>query len=88
MDPNLYFYRDGQGKEVDVIYQRGREFILIEVKSSRIYNGSFLETLSLFQLRAKERDPRSFLIYRGAEGQVQTVTLLPWQRAAEALVGH
>jgi predicted AAA+ superfamily ATPase len=85
LDPNLYFYRDSQGKEVDVIYQRGRELIPIEIKSSRTYNTAFLETLLLFRTLAKERVPKSFLIYGGTDGQVQTTTLLSWQRAAEAL---
>ncbi len=85
LDPNLYFYRDSQGKEVDVIYQRGRELIPIEIKSSRTYNTTFLDTLILFHQLAKERVPKSFLIYGGMDGQVHTTTLLSWQRAAEAL---
>lgn len=86
LDPNLYFYRDRQGKEVDVIYQKGRELIPIEIKSSSTYNSSFLDTLLLFQQIAEKRTTKSFLIYGGQEGKVHHTTLLPWQAAARALI--
>jgi predicted AAA+ superfamily ATPase len=85
LDPNMYFYRDSQGKEVDVIYQRGRELIPIEIKSSRTYNSAFLETLRLFHELAQDRAPKSFLIYGGEEGQVNATTLLSWQQAARSV---
>ncbi len=83
LDPNLYFYRDSQGKEVDVIYQKGRELIPIEIKSSSTYNPSFLDSQLLFHRLAKERVPRSFLVYGGESGQVRATTLLSWQDAAK-----
>ncbi|MDP1608687.1 MAG: ATP-binding protein [Chlamydiales bacterium] len=86
LDPNLYFYRDRQGKEVDVIYQKGRELIPIEIKSSSTYNSSFLDTLLLFQQIAEKRTTKSFLIYGGQEGKVHNTMLLPWQDAASALI--
>ncbi|MBX9743623.1 MAG: ATP-binding protein [Chlamydiales bacterium] len=86
LDPNLYFYRDRQGKEVDVIYQKGRELIPIEIKSSSTYNSSFLDTLLLFHKIAEKRTSKSFLIYGGQEGKVHNTTLLPWQDAASALI--
>ncbi len=85
LDPNLYFYRDSQGKEVDVVYQRGRELIPIEIKSSRTYNAAFLDTLRWFQNLVKERAPKSFLIYGGEGGMVQSSSLLSWQEAAQII---
>ncbi len=86
LDPNLFFYRDSQGKEVDVIYQRGRELIPIEIKSSQTYNSSFLDSVNAFHQLVKERAPKSFLIYGGEKGQVHSTTLLPWKEAAQALI--
>jgi predicted AAA+ superfamily ATPase len=86
LDPNLYFYRDRQGKEVDVIYQKGRELIPIEIKSSSTYNSSFLDSLLLFQKLAENRVPQSFLIYGGQEGKVHDTTLLSWQNAANTVI--
>ena len=85
LDPNLFFYRDSQGKEVDLIMQRRHTLIPIEIKSSQTYNSSFLDTLRYFHDLVKERTPKSFLIYGGDSGMVQKTTLLPWTTAVEAI---
>lgn len=85
LDPNLFFYRDSQGKEVDLIMQRGHTLIPIEIKSSQTYNSSFLDTLRYFHDLVKERAPKSFLIYGGEAGMVQKTTLLPWTAGVEAI---
>ena len=43
--PNLYFYRDSNGNEVDVLFQDGRNLVAIEVKSSSTYNPVLLKGL-------------------------------------------
>ncbi len=86
LDPNLYFYRDNQGREVDLIYQRGRELIPIEIKSSSTYNSSFLSSLQFFQQLVKDRVPLSFLIYSGEPGQVHDISLVSWQEAARIFI--
>ena len=86
LDPNLFFYRDSQGREVDLIYQRGRELIPIEIKSSQTYNSSFLDTLRMFHSLVGERAPKSFLLYGGEEGQVHSTTLLSWREAAQIIL--
>ncbi len=43
--PNLYFYRDSNGNEADILYQRGRELMVIEVKSSSTYKTPLLKSL-------------------------------------------
>lgn len=85
LDPNLYFYRDSQGKEVDVIFQKGRELIPIEIKSSRTYNSSFLDSLHILHELARERVSKSFLIYGGEPGKTHATTLLFWQNAAHII---
>jgi len=85
LDPNLFFYRDSQGNEIDALFQRGRDLIPIEIKSSRTYNSSFTESLVAFQKMAKGRVSKNFLVYGGEEGQIHATTLLPWQKAQEAL---
>ena len=87
LDPNLFFYRDSQGKEVDVIYQKGKELIPIEIKSSQTYNSSFLDSVRSFHDLVKGRAPKSFLIYGGEKGQVHSTTLLSWKDAAQAVGG-
>lgn len=86
LDPNLYFYRDRQGKEVDVLYQKGRELIPIEIKSSITFNTSFLDSLASFC--ALSQSKKRVLIYGGEGGLVNETTLLSWQNAADALQGQ
>lgn len=46
--PNLYFFRDSRGKEIDLLHSSGRELTGIEIKSSSTWNNSFKQTLLQF----------------------------------------
>jgi uncharacterized protein len=62
--PNLYFYRDSNGNEVDILYRQGRELISIEVKSSGTYKKELLKSLQ----KMSELSPeivKSYLVYSG-----------------------
>lgn len=88
LDPNMFFYRDTQGKEVDLIIQKGYELIPIEIKSSQTYNTAFLDNLRYFHSLAKERAPKSFLIYDGQPAEIQNTSLLSWHDAAQKILQH
>jgi predicted AAA+ superfamily ATPase len=64
-DPNLYFYRDAQKNETDVIYKTGNELIPIEIKSSQTIHPRFLKGLDYFANIAKDRVSQGFVIYAG-----------------------
>lgn len=70
LEPQLYFYRDSQKNEVDVIFQRGHQLIPIEIKSSKTFNKEFFKHLSFFQKLAKERAPNGFVVYCGEREQL------------------
>ena len=44
--PNLYFYRDSHGNEIDLLYTGGRELIGIEIKSASTFASHFKKMLS------------------------------------------
>ena len=86
LDSSLYYYRDLQRNEVDVIYKKGNNLIPIEIKSSKTYHPEFIKKLHHFQSIAKERVPHSFLIYAGdAEQKIQSTHILSFTHAAQAL---
>lgn len=61
---NLYFYRDSNGLEVDLLFQRGRSLVPIEIKSSATYKPELLKGLK----RIMELSPLmgdGYLIYAG-----------------------
>ena len=43
--PGLYFYRDSNGNEADILFQDGRDLVAIEIKSSSTYQSGFLKAL-------------------------------------------
>ncbi len=85
-DPSLFYYRDMQNNEVDIIYKKGHELIPIEIKSSHTYHSEFLTKLRYFQTLAKDRAKKAFLIYAGdSEQQIHSVSVLNFKHATQAL---
>jgi predicted AAA+ superfamily ATPase len=75
--PPLYFWRDSNGREVDLLVDTGRRRIPIEIKSSETIAGDFLKELDVYiQLSG---DPWGILIYGGNESYQRRVHgIRPW----------
>jgi predicted AAA+ superfamily ATPase len=87
LDPQLYYYRDAQKHEVDLLFKQGNLLIPIEIKSSRTYHSEFLKNLRFFQQLAGERAPKGYLVYAGEqEQQIHTIELLHYRRAARTIL--
>ena len=83
LDPQLYFFRDTHGHEVDLIFKSANLLIPIEIKSSQTFNSSFLKNLKFFQSLVGERAPHSYVVYAGEQQQVGDVfSLINFQQAA------
>jgi predicted AAA+ superfamily ATPase len=67
-DPNLYFYRDSNGIEVDGLYKTGHDFIAFEIKAAQTYHADFLNGLNALQGLLDKRLLASYLIYTGKGG--------------------
>jgi len=66
--PNLYFYRDSHGNEIDLLYASGRELVGIEVKSSSTFATHFKNTLLQFSEKQHTLQS-SYVVYNGEERQ-------------------
>jgi uncharacterized protein len=64
LDPELYFYRDQNKVEVDVIYRRGNDLVPIEIKSSETFHHSFADSITKCQ-GYSNRATDGFVIYAG-----------------------
>lgn len=64
--PNLYFYRDSHGNEIDLLYASGRELVGIEVKSSSTFTSHFKKMLLRFSEK-QQTLKSSYVIYNGEE---------------------
>jgi hypothetical protein len=86
LDPQLYYYRDTQKNEVDIIFVKGHELVPIEIKSSKTFHSDFIKNVRFFQDLVKTRAPRGFLIYAGDQEQmIYSVQLLKLTKAPIAL---
>lgn len=77
----LYFWRDSNGNEVDVIADTGGQLHPIEIKSGQTLNRDFFIGLERWLALAGSQAALPVLIYGGAEDRVhRAVRVLPWNR--------
>lgn len=62
--PDLYFFRDSNGNEVDLLAEVGRSLVAAEIKSASTFSQDMLKGLRRFR-SLSQRDVHSFLIYNG-----------------------
>ncbi len=62
--PNLYFFRDSSGNEVDLLFQQGRTLTAIEIKSSSTYNPALLKGLKKIASLTAQIS-HAYLVYSG-----------------------
>ena len=62
--PGLYFYRDSNGNEADILFQDGRDLVAIEIKSSSTYQSGFLKALKKIMSLSPDFS-RGMLVYAG-----------------------
>ncbi|HSC66705.1 MAG TPA: ATP-binding protein, partial [Cellvibrio sp.] len=61
---NLYFFRDSNGLEADLLYQQGRNLTPIEIKSSSTYKPELLKGLKRI-LELSPQMTEAYLVYAG-----------------------
>lgn len=86
LNPQLHFFRDAHGHEVDLIFQSGNSLIPIEIKSARTFNKEFLKNLLYFQNIAGDRCTKGYVIYAGDQEQnIGPFRLINYSHAAQAV---
>lgn len=83
LTPNLYFFRDSHGNEIDLLYKSGNQLTGVEVKSASTWNRSFKKGLLRF---AKNFSPltRSYVVYSGeAVSFSDGIEAIPYTRVAD-----
>ncbi|HRE73185.1 MAG TPA: ATP-binding protein [Flavobacteriales bacterium] len=81
----LYFWRDSNGNEVDLLIEHSDGLDIAEIKSSTSVNASFFKGLDYYS-GLNQSVKRSFLIYGGEESRTRGRHLiLPWHIAAQQI---
>lgn len=84
IEPNMYFYRDNQQKEIDLILKSGDQLLPIEIKSAQTFTPSFLTNLKYFQQLSGERCKTGYLIYNGSQTQqLGTIQLMNYKQLSD-----
>lgn len=77
IEPPLYFWRDSQGHEIDVIVENGEKLFPIEIKSGQTVASSMFETLNWW--RKLIATDAAMLIYGGDSSYTRSDTYVrPW----------
>jgi len=64
-EPDLYFWRDAAGHEVDVLLDLGATQVPVEIKSGETVNSDFFQGLDYWRLLAGDDDVPAVLVYGG-----------------------
>lgn len=76
----LYFYRDSNGNEVDLLVKKGQRYSCYEIKSSATFHVDFTKGLKNFEKNYPELVDKKSIIYAG-EGMpgVEGVEIVNWR---------
>jgi predicted AAA+ superfamily ATPase len=77
--PDMYFWRDSNANEVDLLVDRSQEMLPIGIKSGQTFTDSLIKELTFWRgLTGKPTHP-GVLIYGGDKHfEFQGLTILPW----------
>jgi hypothetical protein len=64
---NLFFYRDTNGNEVDLVIRHGRKLIPVEIKSAATFAADFTKGVDRFREALGARVAPGYVAYNGAE---------------------
>ena len=82
-DPNLYFYRDRSGKEVDLIYKLANKYMAIEIKSGKTFHNDFLKNLDYFEALVADSLLKKVVIFDGESQKRSKFLLSNYQESAD-----
>ena len=83
----LYYFRDNNLNEVDVLFKKSGKYIPIEIKSSHTFQKQFLKGIQYFQKLTPEQVDMGYLVFSGETGAVlQNTKLLNYQDTAACLL--
>ncbi|MCP3659596.1 MAG: ATP-binding protein [Bacteroidetes bacterium] len=78
--PNIYFWRDSNGNEIDCLEEKNGKIRAIEIKSSKTFNLDHLKNLRYFKNIANTSLESSYLVYDGEQKfSFDDINLIPWE---------
>ena len=85
-NPNIYFWRDKLGNEVDLILEQADKTIAVEIKSGATITKDYFKSLKYYKKLAGETVANMYVIYGGEENQKRTQAhIFGWRDLAKEL---
>lgn len=79
LQPNLFFWRDSKGLEIDLVLEEGDDLKPLEIKSGQTIVPEFLTGLKKWAALSGASDRPAWLVYGGDRALTRgAVTVLPW----------
>ncbi|MBI2094946.1 MAG: ATP-binding protein [Candidatus Omnitrophica bacterium] len=79
--PNLYFFRDASGHEVDLLTHAGQEITGVEIKVGQTITEDYFKGLEFLEKLTGGKHLRKYLVYGGEETQVRSrVRVVPYSQ--------
>ena len=76
LDPNIYFFRDSNGLEVDILYKQASQLTPIEIKSAATFTKSFAKSIHKFQ-KLTSNAQKGYVVYSGEfKADTETYTII------------
>ena len=83
LDPNLYFFRDNNRQEVDLVYKKGRKLFPVEIKASMTWSQDFLRGIDYFR-RTVPDSGKGTVIYSGElQPDLKAASVIHFKRTGE-----
>ena len=77
--PNLYFWRDNKGMEIDCIIEKGNNLIAVEIKSGNTFSPEFFKNINHWNKLSANPPDNSWVVYGGyITRNTKDGTLLSW----------
>jgi hypothetical protein len=84
LPPEVYFWRDNKGNEIDLLIPNASDFFAVEIKSAETISGGFFNGLKYFTNISNGSAEKCFLIHGGEESSNRTHgSVLGWKQIRE-----
>jgi predicted AAA+ superfamily ATPase len=78
-EPDMFFWRDSNANEVDLVISKGSELLPVGIKSSQTFNDNLIKELTFWRNLTGHPDHPGVLIYGGDKClDFKGLTILPW----------
>lgn len=85
-EPQIYFWRDNHGSEIDCLLEKGVRLVPVEIKAGKTLNLDFFKTLGYWSELAGQSPQDGFVVYGGDENkQLSHGRAIGWRSVHQVL---